>query len=193
MPFNKLSNKKIILASGSPRRQQFLKDLGVNFEIKLREVDESYPSNLKGKDIAVFISEKKSSAFNDLIDNEVLITSDTIVWVNDKALGKPKDRIDAINMLKELSGNMHEVISAFTLKTNKYTISDYSSTKVFFNELIQEEIEYYVDNFKPFDKAGSYGIQEWIGLIGINKIEGSYNNVVGLPVDMVYKALLNIK
>ena len=192
MPFSKLSNKKIILASGSPRRQQFLKDLGIDFEIKLREVDESYPDNLKGKDIAIFISEKKSSVFKDLIENEVLITSDTIVWINNKALGKPKDRIDAINMLKELSGNMHEVISAFTLKTNKSITSNYSSTKVFFNELSQEEIEYYVDNFKPFDKAGSYGIQEWIGLIGINKIEGSYNNVVGLPVDLVYKSLLNL-
>ena len=192
MPFNKLNNKKIILASGSPRRQQFLKDLGLNFKIRLREIDESFPSDLQGKDIAVFISEKKSSAFNDLVDGEVLITSDTIVWINGKALGKPTDSDDAKNMLRELSGNMHEVITAFTLKTNKSTTSNYSSTKVFFNELTDEEINYYVDKFQPLDKAGSYGIQEWIGLIGINKIEGSYNNVVGLPVDIVYEALLNL-
>ena len=192
MPFNKLNSKKIILASGSPRRQQFMKDLGLTFEIKLREIDESYPENLKGKDIAIFISEKKSSAFNDLVENEVLITSDTIVWINNKALGKPKDKDDAINMLKELSGNMHEVITAFTIKTKDTLKSEFSSTKVFFNKLSNEEIKYYVDNFKPYDKAGSYGIQEWIGLISINKIEGSYNNVVGLPVDMVYEALLNI-
>jgi septum formation protein len=192
MPFNKLNNKKIILASGSPRRQQFLKDLGLNFKIKLREIDESYPKGLKAEDIAIFISEKKASAFDDLLENEVLITSDTIVWINDKALGKPKDEEDAKNMLKELSGNMHEVITAFTLKTTEKTISEFASTKVFFNELTDEEINYYVDNFKPMDKAGSYGIQEWIGLIGISKIEGSYNNVVGLPVDMVYQALLEI-
>lgn len=191
MPFNKLNDKKIILASGSPRRHQFLKDLGLEFEIRLREVDESYPEELQGKDIAVYISEKKASAFDNLEDDEVLITSDTIVWINDKALGKPVDKDDAKNMLRELSGKMHEVITAFTLKRSNSITSDFSSTKVFFNELSDEEINYYVDNFKPFDKAGSYGIQEWIGLIGINKIEGSYNNVVGLPVDLVYKALLN--
>ncbi len=192
MPFNKLNSKKIILASASPRRQQFFKDLGLDFEIKLREVDESYPPNLDGKDIAIHISEQKASAFDDLEENEILVTSDTIVWINNKALGKPKGREDAINMLKELSGNVHEVITAFTVKTKDKTVSDFSSTKVYFNKLSDEEIEYYVDNFKPFDKAGSYGIQEWIGLIGINKIEGSYNNVVGLPVDMVYKTLLEI-
>jgi len=192
MPFNKLNKKKIILASGSPRRQQFFKDLGLNFEIKLREVDESYPDNLKGKDIAIFISEKKSQAFDDLSEDEVLITSDTIVWINDKALGKPKDENDAIKMLEELSGNMHEVITAFTVKTKDSVKSNYSSTKVFFNNLSDEEIKYYVEKFKPMDKAGSYGIQEWIGLIGISKIEGSYNNVVGLPVDLVYKALLDL-
>ena len=192
MPFNKLNNKKIILASGSPRRQQFFKDLGLDFEIRLREIDESYPSELQAEDIAIFISEKKASAFNDLTKDEVLVTSDTIVWINGKALGKPKDEEDAKNMLRELSGNVHEVITAFTLKTSKKTISEFASTKVFFNELTDEEINYYVDNFRPLDKAGSYGIQEWIGLIGISKIEGSYNNVVGLPVDMVYKALLDL-
>ena len=192
MPFNKLNNKKIILASGSPRRQQFFKDLGLDFEIKLREVDESYPDELQAEDIAIFISEKKASAFNDLAKGEVLVTSDTIVWINDKALGKPKDEEDAKNMLRELSGNVHEVITAFTLKTTEKTVSEFASTKVYFNELTDEEINYYVDKFKPLDKAGSYGIQEWIGLIGISKIDGSYNNVVGLPVDLVYGALLAI-
>lgn len=192
MPFNKLNNKKIILASGSPRRQQFFKDLGLDFEIKLREIDESYPNELQAEEIAIFISEKKASAFNNLAKSEVLVTSDTIVWINGKALGKPKDSEDAKNMLRELSGNVHEVITAFTLKTSEKIISDFASTKVFFNELTDEEINYYVDKFKPLDKAGSYGIQEWIGLIGISKIEGSYNNVVGLPVDLVYGALLAI-
>lgn len=192
MPFNKLNNKKIILASGSPRRHKFLKDLGLDFEIRLREVDESYPEELQGEDIAVYISEKKASAFDNLDDGEILITSDTIVWINGKALGKPTDSEDAKAMLRELSGNMHEVITAFTLKTSNSIKSNFSSTKVYFNVLSDEEINYYVNNFKPFDKAGSYGIQEWIGLIGINKIEGSYNNVVGLPVDMVYKALLDL-
>ena len=188
MPFKK-NNKRIILASGSPRRQQFLKDLGVEFEIILKEIDESFPSELKAEDIAIYISEKKASAFNDLHNDDILITSDTIVWINNKALGKPKDKEEAIKMLKELSGNVHEVISAFTIKTSSETYSDFSSTKVFFNQLSNEEINYYIDNFNPYDKAGSYGIQEWIGTIGISKIEGSYNNVVGLPVDKLYNKL----
>ncbi len=192
MLFNNLNDKKIILASGSPRRQQFLKELGLTYEVRLKEIVEDYPKNLKGKEIAIFISEKKASAFNDISNDEILITSDTIVWVNNKALGKPKDKIEAVNMLKELSGKSHEVISAFTIRTNSEIISDFSSTKVFFNELTDIEINYYVENFNPYDKAGSYGIQEWIGLIGIEKIEGSYNNVVGLPVDKLYKTLKSI-
>jgi len=191
MLFNN-SDKKIILASGSPRRQQFLKELGLEFEIKLKDIDESYPSNLLGKDIAIFISEKKSSAFSDLKSNEILITSDTIVWLENEALGKPKDKEDAIKMLKKLSGKNHEVITAFTIKTPDTFFSDYSITKVFFNKLSDNEIDYYLDNYKPYDKAGSYGIQEWIGLIGIEKIEGSYNNVVGLPVDLLFKRLKEI-
>ncbi len=192
MPFSKIKNKTIILASGSPRRQQFMKDLGLNFEIRLKEVDESYPSNLQGKDIAIYISEKKASIFDKLSEDEILITSDTIVWINNKALGKPVDKVHAKKMLRELSGNTHEVITAFTIKTVNSTKSEYASTKVFFNKLTDAEINYYVENFSPLDKAGSYGIQEWIGLIGISKIEGSYNNVVGLPVDMMYKSLLDL-
>ena len=192
MPFREFKDCKIILASGSPRRQQFMKDIGLSFDIKLREIDESYPDNLTGENIAIYISEKKAAVFNDLDKNEILITSDTIVWINNKALGKPKDKLEATNMLKELSGNVHEVITAFTIKTHHSISSDYSSTKVYFNKLSEIEIEYYIDNFSPYDKAGSYGIQEWIGLIGISRIEGSYNNVVGLPTDKLYSKLKGI-
>jgi len=133
-------------------------------------------------------------ASQNIKDDEIIVTSDTVVWVDGEALGKPKDRIEAVYMLQKLSGKSHEVITAFTLKTVEKTISDYAITKVFFKELNDFEINYYIDNYKPFDKAGAYGIQEWIGLIGINKIEGSYFNVVGLPVDKLYKALtLHIK
>lgn len=183
------SDKTIILASKSPRRQEFMKELSIPFVIKLKEVDESYPKNLKGKDIAMYISEKKASAFKEIKKDELLITSDTIVWVENEALGKPKDRAEAISMLKKLSNKWHEVITAFTIKSDKTTISDFSITKVYFHKLSMDEISYYVDNFHPFDKAGAYGIQEWIGLIGIKKIEGSYNNVVGLPVDLLFKRL----
>ena len=186
------TSKKIILASGSPRRQQYLQELGLEFEIRLKEIDESYPDSLSGKDIAVFISEKKASAFSDLKDNEVLITSDTIVWLNNIALGKPKDKGDAKKMIAKLSGNSHEVITAFTVKTKDSLITKHSITKVFFSDLSSDQIDYYVEKYNPIDKAGAYGIQEWIGLVGINKIEGSYPNVVGLPTALLYKTMLEI-
>jgi len=183
------TSKKIILASASPRRRQFLEELNLEFESRVREIDESYPENLKGKDIALHISENKAAAFDDLGDDEVLICSDTVVWCDGKALGKPNDKAHAAEMLEFLSGKTHEVITAFTIKSKEKTISDYSTTRVKFKNLEPEEIDYYIDNYKPFDKAGSYGIQEWIGLIGIEKIEGSYFNVVGLPTDKLYNTL----
>ncbi len=155
-------------------------------------VDESYPENLKREDIALYLSELKAQAFNfeNEYQNSLLITADTIVWLDGEVLQKPKDRDDAVRILTKLSGRVHEVITGVTLKTKDKTGSFHSTTKVWFKELTREEIDYYIDNFRPFDKAGAYGIQEWIGFIGIEKIEGSYFNVVGLPVQRVYSELL---
>lgn len=191
MPLSALQSKyNIVLASKSPRRQQLLGDLGVKFEVRLREVEEVYPDHLTRNAIAEYLAELKASAFNDLKENELLITSDTIVCVDEKVLGKPKDRDDAIRMLQLLSGRSHSVISGVSLKTNSKTSTFSDTTKVHFKTLSQQEIEHYVDNFKPYDKAGSYGIQEWIGYIGIEGIEGDYFNVMGLPVRRVYAELL---
>lgn len=190
---NNLKGKNIILASGSPRRQQFFVDLNLDFEIRLKEIEEVYPEELVAEEIPNFLARLKADAFcEDLTNNDLLITSDTIVWLKNKALGKPKDFEDAFAILRELSGNMHEVITSvcFMTKASVEVISE--STKVYFNELTDKEISYYVTNFKPYDKAGAYGIQDWIGLIAVTKIEGSYANVMGLPVDKVYNYLKNI-
>jgi septum formation protein len=186
----KLQHKNIILASGSPRRQQYFKELDIDFSIQLKEIDEIYPNHLKAEEITNFLAELKANAFNDLNDNDVLITSDTIVWHENKALGKPKDYQDAFEMLQSMSGKTHEVITSVSFKTNAKTETIFEVTKVTFKKLSTEAITYYLDNYKPFDKAGSYGIQEWIGLTGISKIEGSYANVVGMPVDKVYDKLV---
>jgi len=185
----KLQHKRIILASGSPRRQQFFRELDIDFSIQTKEVEEIYPYDLQASEITIFLAELKANAFDLLEENEILITSDTIVWHENKALGKPKDAQDAFDMLQSLSGKTHEVITSvcFKTKTSLETISE--TTKVTFNLLSDEAIRYYIATYKPFDKAGSYGIQEWIGLVGIAKIEGSYTNVVGLPVEKVYQKL----
>lgn len=190
---NKLQKYKLILASGSPRRQQFFKDLDLDFEIRLKEIEEIFPSELQAEEITNFLAELKASAFEgDLKDNELLITSDTIVWHNNKPLGKPKDAEDAFRMLKSLSNATHEVITSVCFKTNTTTELLHEVTKVTFNDLSDEAILYYIENNKPFDKAGSYGIQEWIGFVGVSKIEGSYANVMGLPTDKVYQYLSNL-
>jgi septum formation protein len=187
---NKLKQYKLILASGSPRRQQFFKDLKLDFEIRLKEIEEIYPPELKAAEITNYLAELKGSAFEgELKENEILITSDTIVWHNQKALGKPKDKQDAFEILKSLSNTTHEVITSVCFKTNLKTDLLHEITKVTFNELSDETILYYIDNFNPYDKAGAYGIQEWIGFIAVSKIEGSYANVMGLPVDKVYDHL----
>jgi len=187
---DKLKKYKIILASGSPRRQQFFIDLGIDFEIKLKEVAEIYPENLQGIAITDYLAELKANSFTDeLQENEIVITSDTIVWLENIALGKPNDYHDAFEMLTKMSGKTHEVITSVCFKTYLKSETINCTTKVTFNHLDENEIKYYLDAFKPFDKAGSYGIQEWIGLIGISKIEGSYTNVVGLPTDMVFNYL----
>jgi septum formation protein len=188
----KLSKYSIILGSASPRRQQFFKDLQLNFTIQVKEVDEVYPAELQGSEITDYLADLKSKAFTNLGDNELVITSDTIVWLENKALEKPKNEAEAFAMLRKMSGKKHEVITSISLKTahSQKIVND--TTAVFFKELTDEEIEYYIKNYQPFDKAGGYGIQEWIGFIGIEKIEGSYFNVMGLPVHKLYKELQNL-
>jgi septum formation protein len=189
---DKFRNHKIILASGSPRRQQFFKDLGLDFEIRLKDIEEIYPGDLQGVEITNYLAQLKASAFeSELRQNEILVTSDTIVWLQDKALGKPKDYEDAFNILRSLSNQTHEVITSVCFKTIDKTDTIFDITKVTFNALSDEAIRFYLDNYKPFDKAGAYGIQEWIGLVGINRIDGSYTNVVGLPTEKVYQFLNN--
>lgn len=190
---DKLKHYKIILASGSPRRQQFFKDLELDFEIRLKEIEEIYPPRLNREEITNYLAELKAAAFKDeLQENEILITSDTIVWHNNTALGKPKDREDAFAILQSLSNATHEVITSVCFKTNIKTDLLYEITKVTFNVLTDESISHYIDNYKPYDKAGAYGIQEWIGFIGVSRIEGSYANVMGMPVDRVYEYLSNL-
>jgi septum formation protein len=191
---DKLKNYKVILASGSPRRQQFFKDLDMDFEIRLKEIEEVYPDNLQGVEITNYLAELKAKVFDgEIAENEILITSDTIVWLNNRALGKPKDYTDAFIILKSLSNTTHEVITSVCFKTKWKTETLFDVTKVTFNTLSDNAIHYYLENYKPFDKAGAYGIQDWIGLIGISKIEGSYTNVVGLPTNLVYHYLNTLK
>ncbi len=192
---NKMLNEKLkefhlILASGSPRRQQFFKDLDLDFEIRLKEIEELYPEHLKAEEITNFLAQLKANAFEgELKANDILITSDTIVWHQNQCLGKPKDYEDAFQMLQSLSNATHEVITSVCFKTIDKTETFFEVTKVTFQTLSAAEIRYYLDHYKPFDKAGSYAIQEWIGYVGISKIEGSYTNVVGMPMHAVYEKL----
>lgn len=190
---DKLKKYHVILASGSPRRQQFFKELGIDFEIRIKEIEEVFPEGLLAEEITNYLAKLKAEAFtNDLIDNDLLITSDTIVWLDGKALGKPKDFDDAVEMLLSMSGKTHEVITSVCFKTTKNEDILNSKTKVTFNSLTEKQIHHYLNEYKPFDKAGAYGIQDWIGLTAISKIEGSYTNVVGLPTDLVFKYLDNL-
>lgn len=193
--FDNLNKYRIVLASNSPRRCELLRGLGIEFDVKaMKGVDESYPSDLKGEDIPKYISMSKAIAYKrDMSDDELVITADTIVYINGKVLGKPKDFSDACSMLKELSGKSHEVITGVTILTSKQTISFATTSIVDFSEISDAEIEYYVNKFKPYDKAGAYGIQEWIGYVGVSKIQGSYFNVMGLPVQRLYTELKNIE
>ncbi|MDT8416603.1 MAG: Maf family nucleotide pyrophosphatase [Lutibacter sp.] len=188
----KLKNKNIILASGSPRRQELFKELGLDFSIQVKAVKEIYPSTLKGAEITNYLAELKAAAFTELSKIDVVVTSDTIVWLNDKAIEKPKDKQHAVEMLQEISGKCHEVITSICIKTMTSQKVFYDVTKVCFKSLSMEEINFYVENYQPFDKAGAYGIQEWIGFIGVNKIEGSYFNVMGLPVHKLYEELMKL-
>ena len=183
----------IILASNSPRRKELLAELGIDYEVRtLPDIDESYPAHLQGGDIPLYISKEKADAYKPMLQpGELIITADTIVWLNGEVLGKPHDREDAISMLHKLSGKTHEVFTGVTLTTTEKQHSFYAETKVSFAQLSDEEIVYYVDKYQPFDKAGSYGVQEWIGFIGVERIEGSYFNVMGLPVQRLYRELKN--
>ena len=185
-----LNKYRIILASRSPRRQQLLTELGLRFEVVIKEYPETYPENLKGKEIALFVAKQKSDLFKgEISDNDVVITADTIVWCNNKVLGKPLNDEDAARILKEISGNTHEVITGVSILSTAREKAFSVSTKVTFDVISDEEIEFYIRSYRPFDKAGAYGIQEWIGIIACTHIEGSYFNVVGLPVHRLYKEL----
>ncbi|MCK5441303.1 MAG: septum formation protein Maf [Maribacter sp.] len=190
---DKLKDFKIILASGSPRRKQFFAEMGLDFEIRLKPVDEIYPESLKGSEISDYLAKLKAFAFKGtLVTNEILITSDTVVWYKEKSLAKPANVQEAVQMLQELSNDWHDVITSVTFTTNTDQTTVNHTTKVKFKTLSKEEINYYVEKYKPFDKAGGYGIQEWIGLIGIEQIHGAYTNVVGLPTQLVYKTLMHM-
>ncbi len=187
-----LSKYDIILASASPRRKQLLEELGIPFKVQSKNVEESFPSHLKPKEVAAYLSTLKAKAFLDGEFNErtLIVTADTIVTIDREILGKPTDREEAIQILKQLSGKKHQVITGVTLRSkHKQTVFSVI-TDVYFKILSNEEIEFYVDTFKPFDKAGAYGIQEWIGHVAIEKIEGSYFNVMGLPTHRLYEELM---
>ncbi len=189
----KLKHKKIILGSGSPRRKMFLEDLGLDFEVRTRSVEEIYPETLQGREISEYLARLKATPFkNELEPNQIIITSDTVVWHDNTSLAKAADSAEAFKMLRTLSGDWHEVITSvcFTTMGAQKTVS--SITKVKLKDFTDDEINYYIESCQPFDKAGAYGIQEWIGMIGISKIQGSYTNVVGLPTHLVYKTLMEL-
>lgn len=182
----------IILASKSPRRQELLRLMDIEFRIVLKDVDESYPDNLTPEEVAVYIATKKAKAFDETVSDEIVLTADTIVCIDDQILGKPNDADHAIEMLQLLSGRMHRVITGVCLLYKHQYHSFYEVSEVYFNQLTDDEIRSYVNKYQPFDKAGSYGIQERIGLIGIERINGSYTNVVGLPTEKLYQQLLKL-
>lgn len=189
-----LKKFNIVLASNSPRRKELMSGLGVDYVVKtLPDVDESYPDTLQGEEIPAYISREKAEAYQSMIEpDELLITADTIVWMNGEVLGKPKDREDAIRMLRKLSGASHQVITGVCLTTKGWQNSFTVTTDVTFAVLSEEEIVYYVDKYSPMDKAGAYGVQEWIGFIGVESISGSYYNVMGLPVQKLYRELIKL-
>lgn len=187
---DRLKEYRIILASKSPRRQLLLREAGIQFEVMVSDTDENFPSSLKRYNIPLYLSQKKADALAvNFDDKTLLIAADTIVWINGGVINKPADRQEAIKMLKTLSGNIHEVFTGVTIRSKHKSKSFYVKSKVHFRKLKQDEIVYYVDTFKPYDKAGAYGIQEWIGYIAIKKIEGSFYNVMGLPITRLYDEL----
>ena len=189
-----LKKYKVILASNSPRRKELLAGLGVDYEVRtLPDVDESYPETLQGADIPLYIAKEKADAYVAMMQpGELMITADTIVWLDGKVLGKPQDKEDALQMLRTMSGRTHEVFTGVCITTTDWQRSFTAQTEVRFATLSEEEIAYYVDNVQPMDKAGAYGVQEWIGFIGVENISGSYYNIMGLPVQKLYRELLKV-
>lgn len=189
-----INKHDIVLASKSPRRQQLMKDAGIRFRtVNNCDMEEVYPSVLQAEAIPQYLARAKAACYESLIHNDtILITADTIVWLDNEVIGKPSGTTDAIDMLGRLSGRMHEVFTGVCVRTLSQERLFYTSSRVYFRKLNDEEIHYYVNTYEPFDKAGAYGVQEWIGYIGVERIEGSYFNVMGLPVQRLYCELLNI-
>ena len=189
-----LKKFNIVLASNSPRRKELMSGLGVDYVVKtLPDVDESYPDTLQGEEIPLYIAKEKADAYIPMMQpDELIITADTIVWLDGEVLGKPRDREDALQMLRTMSGRTHEVFTGVCITTTDWQRSFTAQTEVRFATLSEDEIIYYVDNFKPMDKAGAYGVQEWIGFIGVENISGSYYNIMGLPVQKLYRELLKV-
>ena len=182
--------RPLILASNSPRRKQLMHDMGLEFIVRTKNTDESFPDDMPFYEVPVYLAEKKAQAFKDEIKNEILIAADTVVIIENNILNKPADHKEAFEMLKMLSGNKHEVITGVCLLSSDKKVLFSDLTEVYFKQLSDEEINFYIEKFKPFDKAGSYGAQEWMGMIGVEKIIGSYFNVMGLPVQKVYEELV---
>lgn len=185
----KLKKTTIILASKSPRRKELLKSIGVKVKVNPIEVEEEFPAHMSAPEVALFLAALKAEACPQPAPGEIWLTSDTVVAVNNQILGKPADKKEALKMLRMLSGGKHQVITAVCLRSDKLKRTFYESTKVTFKKLTTAELHYYIDNYQPFDKAGAYGIQEWIGMIGIEKIKGCFYNVMGLPLNKVYTEL----
>ncbi|WP_158963875.1 Maf family nucleotide pyrophosphatase [Myroides fluvii] len=190
MPYQILNDYAIVLGSNSPRRKQFLQDLGLTFVVRASDIEEDYPAELQAAAITDYIAQLKADAITLKSDREILITSDTTVWSEGLSLGKPENKQEAIAMLQRLSGKMHEVITSICLKTTAKTRVFHVVTEVHFKPLTLEQIDYYIDHYKPYDKAGAYGIQEWIGLVGVARIQGSYTNIVGLPTTELMEELI---
>lgn len=187
-----MNRKQLVLGSKSPRRKELLEGLGFDFIIRTKDTDESYPSNLTTEEVPIYISNLKAEALlEELKENEILICSDTVVVIENEILGKPKDGNDAFQMLQKLSDKTHQVITGVVIQSKEKKVAFNVTTDVTFKQLSNEEINYYIENYQPFDKAGAYGIQEWIGYMGVKELKGSYFNVVGLPTHEVYEAILN--
>ena len=186
----RINQYRVILGSRSPRRQQLLKGLGIQFEVIVADdEDEYFPSDLEKVEIPVFLASRKSFLYKKYVDNNTLVIADTIVWIDNKVVGKPVNHDQAVDILRSLSGRKHQVLTGVCLKTISKETAFYEISDVYFRKLVPEEIDYYVSNWKPFDKAGAYGIQEWIGYIGIEKIKGSYFNIMGLPTERLFLEL----
>ena len=190
-PLENIQNYKIVLASNSPRRRELLSGLNLDYTVRvLPDIDESYPDYLKGEEIPMYISRKKADAYrNSMNENELIITADTVVYIHGKVLGKPKSLEEAKEMLRKLSGNTHQVITGVSLTTREIQRTFSAVTQVTFDVLTEDEIKFYVEKYRPLDKAGAYGVQEWIGFVGVSQLEGSYFNVMGLPVQRLYQEL----